>query len=120
MMPYHCTQEMGEEQENFFLTCGDSIFLIVRAVLTIFYKIIVQGVTLVLAVMIRKVKIPSLDDARYVALMVYVATALSLIAIMASLTLVKYQNIHASIIAASSIAVGGFFLSLLFVPKVNE
>ena len=113
---------MGEEEENFFLTCGDSVFFIVRVMLTVFYKIIVQGVTLVLAVLIRKIKIPSLDDARYVAVMVYVATALSLVVIVAGLTLVKYiyPNTIGSIYAASSIIVGGSFLSLLFVPKVSK
>ena len=110
---------MGEEVENIFLTCGDSIFFLVRAVLTVAYKIAVQGATLVLAIMIRKVKIPSLDDAKYVTVMVYIATALSLIVILTSFTLVEYTNSYAAIFAASSILVGGCFLGLLFVPKVS-
>ena len=118
-MTNHWTQEMGEEVENFFLTCGDSIFFLVRAVFTIAYKIIVQGVTLVLAIVIRKVKIPSLDDAKYVAVMAYVATALSLIVTVTSFTLVEYTNTYAAIFAASSIMVGGCFLSFLFLPKVS-
>ena len=110
---------MGEIVENYFLTCGDSIFFLVRAVFTIAYKIIVQGVTLVLAILIRKVKIPSLDDARYVTVMAYVATAISLIVIVTSFTLVEYKNTYAAIFATSGIMVGGCFLSLLFVPKVS-
>ena len=110
---------MGEEVENIFLTCGDSIFFLVRAVLTVAYKIVVQGATLVFAIMIRKVKIPSLDDARYVTVMVYIATALSLVVMVTSFTLVEYTNAYAAIFATSSIMVGDCFLSLLFVPKVS-
>ena len=110
---------MGEEVENFFLTCGDSIFFLVRVVLTVAYKIIVQGVTVVLAILIRKVKIPSLDDARYVTVMAYIATALSVILLVISLTLAEYTNVVAASYATSSLLVGGCFLSLLFVPKVS-
>ena len=110
---------MDKEVENFFLTCGASAFTLVRAALTVAYKIAIQGATLVFAIMIRKVKIPSLDDARYVIAMVYIATALSLIIIVTSFTLFEYTNIYAAIFAASIVMVGGCFLSLLFIPKVS-
>ena len=113
-------QEIGEEQENFLLTCGESISFIVRGILTIAYKLIVQGVTLVLAVMIRKVKIPSLDDAKYVTILAYVTTALYIIIIINNVALDKYQNVYVSIYAASTIAFAGSFLGLLFIPKVNK
>ena len=100
------------------MTCGNSIFFLVRAVLTGSYKLFLQGITFVLAIKIRKVKIPALDDARYVAVTVYVATIFSLIVVVASLTLINYPNTYASVFAASSV-IGGFsFLGLLFVPKV--
>ena len=110
---------MGEEEENFFLTCGNSIFFLARTVLSVSYKILLQGITLVLAVKIRKVKIPALDDGRYVAVMVYVATVLVLLVVAASLTLVDFPNAFASVFAASSVIGGVSFLSLLFVPKVS-
>ena len=118
-MVHGCTQEMGEEVENYFLTCNDSNIFLVRTVLTVFYKIAVQGVTLVLAIMLRKVKIPSLDDARYVTVMTYIAIEISLIVIVTSLILSEYTNTYAAIYATSSIMVEGCFLSLLFIPKVS-
>ena len=110
---------MDEEVEYFFLTCGISVFTHVRAALTIPYKIIVQGVTLVLAILIRKVKIPSLDDAKYVIAMVYIAIAFTVIILVTSFTLEEYTNAVAASYAAMSILVGGCFLSLLFIPKVS-
>ena len=118
-MVHCCTQEMGEEVENYFSACNDSNIFLVRTVLTVFYKIVVQGVTLVLAIMLRKVKIPSLDDARYVTVMTYIAIEISLIVIVTSLILSEYTNTYAAIYATSSIMVGGCFLSLLFIPKVS-
>ena len=89
---------MGEQEENFFLTCGDSVFFLARTVLSGSYKIVLNAATLVLAIKIRKVPIPALDDARYVAVMVYVATVFSLILIPTSWTLVNYPNTYASIL----------------------
>lgn len=110
---------MGEEVENFFWTCNDSIIFIVRGVLTGCYKIVLQGLTFMLAIKIRNVKIPALDDTRYVAVTVYVAVALSVIVVVTSLTLISYPTAYASIFAASSVIGGASFLGLLFVPKVS-
>ena len=91
-----------------------------RGTLTIAYKLIVQGVTLVLAVMIRKVKIPSLDDAKYVIILAYVTTSLYIISIINNVALDRYQNVNVSINAAGTITFAGSFLGLLFIPKVNK
>ena len=72
-----------------------------------------------LAIKIRKVEIPALNDAKYVSIVVYVSTALFLIVLVASLSLAKYPNTYAFIYSASSIIGGATFLGLLFVPKVT-
>ena len=73
----------------------------------------------VLAIMIRKVKIPSLDDAKYVTVMAYIATAISLIILVISLTLVEYTNTYAAICATSSIIGRRLFLMSSFCAKGN-
>ena len=73
-----------------------------------------------IAIKIRKVKIPPLDDARYVVITVYVATTLSVLIAVVSLPLFQYQNTSAAIYAGSSIIGAAIYLILLFLPKVKE
>ena len=51
--------------------------------------------------------------------MVYIVTALSVIVLVTSFTLVEYTNTYAAIYATSSVIGGACFLSLLFIPKVS-
>lgn len=84
------------------------------------YKGLLQIVAILFAFSTRKVKVKGLDDAKYIAIAVYVTSIVTAIIIVATYTLFDYRN-ALSVVLSIGIFVGAtVILMLVFVPKVSE
>lgn len=84
------------------------------------YKGLLQVVAILFAFSTRKVKVKGLDDAKYIAIAVYVTSIVTAIIIVATYTLYDYRN-ALSVVLSIGILVGAtVILILVFVPKVSK
>ena len=83
------------------------------------YKALLQIVAILFAFSTRKVKVKGLDDAKYIAIAVYVTSIVTAVIIVATYTLYDFSNIL-PIVLCSGIFIGAtIILLLVFIPKVR-
>ena len=83
------------------------------------YKGLLQVVAILFAFSIRKVKVKGLDDAKYIAIAVYVTSIVTAMIIVATYSLVDFRN-ALSIVLCTGIFLGATsILMLVFIPKVS-
>ena len=84
------------------------------------YKALLQIIAILFAFSTRKVKVKGLDDAKYIAIAVYVTSIVTAIFIVATYTLYDYRN-ALSVVLSIGILVGAtVILMLVFIPKVSK
>ena len=74
---------------------------------------------LYLAFQTRKVKIKGLNEAKYIASMVYVVTLVVIITLVSTFALTDYVNIYAVVYSVGLGISASFILGLTFIPKVR-
>lgn len=83
------------------------------------YKALLQIIAILFAFSIRKVKVKGLDDAKYIAVAVYVTSIVTAVIIVATYTLYDFSN-ALSVVLCSGIFIGAtIILLLVFVPNVR-
>lgn len=103
-----------------FYSCGSSIYLKIRAVLTILYKFVLHVGTIALAIRIHRFKVPAIDDFKYISSLVYITSGLTVIIGITAFLLGNYPNVYSSIFALCIWIDATAFLGLTFIPKVNN
>lgn len=83
------------------------------------YKCLLQICALYFAFQTRKVKVKGLNEAKYIALMVYVVTIVLIITLVSTFALPDYVNVYAVIYCVGLAISGTMILGLTFVPKVE-
>lgn len=83
------------------------------------YLIAQQAVGVYLAVRTRKVKIKVLNDAKYLALIIYITTLIIIVMILCSILLEDYLNADAAVFSTGLLLYSTSILVFLFVPKVQ-
>ena len=112
-------QEQGVVQNFFSINCGLSIFFPIFVGIAIAYKLILHILGLVLACLIRKVKVDVLNDSRETVAIIYSSTVLLIVASLIVLVLndsVNVVNIAWSVVV---FLVSLVHLGLTFIPKVS-
>ena len=79
---------------------------------------ILQICALFMAVKTRKVQIKGLNDAKHIAAIVYLASLVSLIQLIATFTLRNRVNTYPVVVATSVVLVTMIMQGLVFIPKV--
>ena len=79
-----------------------------------------QIFALYLAFQTRKVKIKGLNDAKFIAIMVYVVTLVVIVTLVSTFALTNYVNIYAVVYCVGLAISGSLILGLTFIPKVNQ
>ena len=82
------------------------------------YKCVLQICALYFAFQTRKVKVKGLNDAKYIAVMVYVVTIVLVITLASTFALTNYVNVYAVIYCVGLAISGSVILGLTFIPKV--
>lgn len=83
------------------------------------YKGLLQIVAILFAFSTRKVKIKELNDAKHIAIAVYVTSIVTAVIIVATYTLYDFRN-ALSIVICTGISIGAtVILMLIFIPKVG-
>ena len=112
-------QELGVREDYYVYECYDTSSPPFYTSLLIFaYLAILQLVGIILAFQTRKVKIPILNDSKYVAALIYISSIILVILEFVTLPLGGYINIKAAIFSGGILLLATIFLALTFVPKV--
>ena len=83
------------------------------------YLGILQIVGLIFAFQTRKVKIPILNDSKYVTALVYISSVVFVSLVLVTFLLQEYINISNGIFSGGIMLLATIFLILMFVPKVH-
>ena len=83
------------------------------------FKGLLQVVALTLAFMTRKVKVKGLDDAKYIAAIIYITSIIISVLTVVEYSLDNYINAYASIFATGLLLAPTCVLLLVFGPTVN-
>ena len=84
------------------------------------YKAVLQVVALVFSFSIRKVKIKGLNDAKGIALAVYVTSIVTAVILVSFYSLKEYLNIYATLFCLGFFIGTTAILCLIFIPKVSH
>ena len=82
------------------------------------YLILLQMVGIVLAFQTRKVRINVLNDAKSVAMLIYISSIVLVVIGLVKFFARSYINISAAIFSSGILILATFFLALIFIPKV--
>ena len=82
------------------------------------YKTILQIVAFVLTFSIQKVKLKGLNDAKYIAVAVYITNFVTAIAFVTFYLLKRFRNLYAALFSLSTLFGTTAILALIFIPKV--
>ena len=108
-------------QDNYVWVCyqpGSAAFYC--DLLIFLYLGVLQIVGLILAFQTRKVKIPILNDSKFVAALVYISSVVFVALVLVTFLLRDYINISNGIFSAGIMLLATIFLMLMFVPKVRS
>lgn len=83
-------------------------------------KFIVQVVAVFFALKTRKVKIKAINDAKWIAIIIYVTSACLVILLATSFLLSSFLNADAGAFSAGLIILSYIVLLILFIPKVRD
>lgn len=83
------------------------------------FKGILQVVALLLAFMTRKVKVKGLDDAKYIAAIIYITSIVIAVITVSEYSISQYINAYAVVFSTGILAAPTCVLILVFVPTVS-
>ena len=95
---------------------GDTIWIIV----SFGYILLTQVVGVILAFRTRKVKIKALNDAKYIAVIIYLTSVIITIMIICAVLLRNLMNADAATFGGLLLIFTTIVLSLVFIPKVSK
>ncbi len=113
-------QDLGVQEEYYIYECYDSSSA--PAYLVIFictYLALLQVIGIILAFQTRKVKIPVLNDSKFVAVLIYMSSIVLVVLFLCTLLLNGYVNARAAIYCGGILIMAVAFLLLMFIPKVQ-
>ena len=110
-------QEAGILVDYFIYTCSSDSRDIALGVLY-GYKALLHVGAIVFAFQIRKVKIKGLNDAKYIAMAIYVTSIILACIIVSTYSLRDYVNAYATVFGVGFVIGTTMVLALVFVPKV--
>ena len=82
------------------------------------YLALLQVMGIILAFQTRKVKIPILNDSKFVAAIVYLSSIVLVALVLVAYALREYINISSAIFSGGILLLATIFLGLIFIPKV--
>ena len=111
-------QVHGIVYEYYFLFCDSNSRDICLGILY-GYKAVLQVIALVFSFSIRKVKIKGLNDAKSIAVAVYVTSIITAVIIVSFYSLKEYLNVYATLFCLGLFIGTTAILCLIFIPKVG-
>ena len=84
------------------------------------YKTVLQIVAFILTFTIQKVKLKGLNDAKYIAVAVYITNFVTAVVIVSFYSLNGFQNLFAALFSISILCGTTAILALVFIPKVQS
>ncbi len=112
-------QALDIETDYYIYVCDSTAHSIFLGVLY-GYKMVLQGIALLLAFSIRKVKVKGLNDAKYIGAAIYVTSVVLAVIIVATYSLKDIINGFAALFCIGFLVGTTFILILVFVPLVKH
>ena len=83
------------------------------------YLALLQVVGIILAFQTRRVKIPVLNDSKFVAALIYISSIVLVILALGTILLKGYINVEATIFYGGILVLAIISVALIFIPKVH-
>ena len=112
-------QEQGVTEVFCTFRCTINGFLIAWSGLSAAFRFLIHLVAIVLAFLIRKVKVDALNDYKFTLAIIHISTVLSVLFVVSMFALGNFQNAAAVSLSTLTFLDSFFFLVLTFVPKVS-
>ena len=112
-------QEQGVTEVFCTIRCSVNGFLIAWSILSAAFRGLIHLAAVVVAFLIRKVKVNALNDYRYTLAIIHISTVLNVLLMVALFVLSNFQNVSAVSLSTLTFLDSFFFLVLTFVPKVS-
>ena len=109
----------GRVYEYYFYFCDSASRDIILGVLY-GYKALLQILALAFSFSVRKIKIKGLNDAKSIALAVYLTSIVTTVIIVSFYSLKEYLNIYAALFCSGFFIGTTAILCLTFIPKVSK
>ena len=87
-------------------------------VMIFIYLAVLEIVGIVLAFQTRKVKIPILNDSKFVAALIYISSLILIVLLLITFVVSGYLNTISGVFYGGILILASCFLGLIFVPKV--
>ncbi len=111
-------QERDAIYDYYFYTCSSTSRDIVQGILYGCMGVL-QGVALLFAFTIRKVKVKGLDESKTIAAAVYISSITLAVILVSTYSLVDYVNVYPVVIGLGLLIGATAITMLAFVPKVG-
>ena len=119
LVTFHALQAEGVREEFCIYECHESDSAPFYIDLLIFvYLAIIQVVGILLSFQTRKVKIPVLNDSKYVVAIIYISSIVLVVLALGTFSLRGYINVQTAISCGGIMLLATTFLALIFIPKV--
>ena len=118
-----CAHFQKQDVETLYMIYTCSTNTLIRLIcigLLYVYTFFLYLCSLYYAFRLRKVRVKGLNDAKYIAVFVYISSIILIITFVSTLTLRKYINVYASIYSFGFWSITSTILGFLFIPKVYK
>ena len=112
-------QEFGQRVNYCVYICHSDSYLTWMGVL-FGYKALFQIIAILLAFGTRKVKVQGLDDAKYIAGIIYATSIVLSVIIVSFVTLADYLNALAALYSIGYLTAASVITGLVFIPRVTQ
>ena len=119
MLVFSLSQKRGVLNIFFDVNCGNSIFSTIHLVLFTVYKLVLHAIAVVLAFLIRNVKVSALNDSQETVTIIYASTILLLANTLVITTVFQFVDTISIVWSMFLFCVGMVHLLVTYVPKVS-
>ena len=110
---------MGVIEDHYIIICGNPPPDYAVTAISVTIKFALHVIAIVLAIRTRKIEVEAVNDAKEIQAIVYISTALIIIAMVCNFTLEGYANLYGILLGILTLLDSATFLGLTFIPKVG-
>ena len=110
---------MGVIEEHYIIICGNPPPDYAVTAVSATIKFAMYVIAIVLAIRTRNIEVEAVNDAKETQAIVYISTALIILAVVCNFTLEGYVNIYGFVLGITILVDSAMFLGLTFIPKVS-
>lgn len=113
-------QEQGVLVTFCAFRCNNNVYLLIWAVLSVAFKLVIHSIAIVLAFLVRKIEFTALDNSTYTLAIIYTSSVINILLVVFLFALLNYKNLSTVAFSTLIFVDSMTFLSLTFIPTVSD